>query len=62
MRVTEESLIEMIVSLNIRSYSHLRQHTEAGAGCMACRRRLESYIDEYSSVGADRRIPLAAAG
>jgi bacterioferritin-associated ferredoxin len=62
MEVTEEALIEVILSLNIRTYSQLRQHTGAGDGCMACRRRLQGYIDQYASAGVERRIPLAAAG
>jgi bacterioferritin-associated ferredoxin len=62
MKVTEEALIEVIVSLNIRTYAQLRQHTGAGDGCMACRRRLVGYIEEYATSAADRRIPLAAAG
>ena len=62
MSVTEDALIEMIFSLNIRSYSQLRQHTEAGAGCMACRQRLVSYIEQYASAGTEPPHPRWGRG
>jgi bacterioferritin-associated ferredoxin len=60
MKVTAEALVEVIVSLEVRTLRELRQHTGAGDGCMACRKRLQHYIDEYSP--ASRAIPLAMAG
>jgi hypothetical protein len=35
--------------------------TGAGDGCMACRQRLQRYLDEYAVEIRSARIPLAAA-
>jgi bacterioferritin-associated ferredoxin len=61
MKVTPHALIEVIVTREISTLSELRQVTGAGDGCMACRQRLQRYLDEYSVEICSARIPLAAA-
>jgi len=48
LKVTEDSLIDTIVTLGIRNLRELRQQTGAGDGCMSCRIRLQKYVDEYA--------------
>ena len=63
MKVTEEALVEIIVTLEIRTVNQIRKLTGAGDGCMACRWRLQRYVDEYStSAQSAAAIPLAMAG
>lgn len=63
MKVTEDALVEVIVSLGIRNLKDLRQETGAGGGCMACRIRLQRYIDEYSPAYApvEERVSIGLA-
>ena len=48
LQVTEEDVIHAIVSHGLRDLREVRQHTGAGDGCMACRRRLQHYLEEYA--------------
>lgn len=49
MKVTEDELIRVIVSQGIRDLRELRNETGAGDGCMACRRRLQHYVNEHAA-------------
>ena len=48
MELTEAALVEVIVSQGISDLKELRRETGAGDGCMACRRRLQHYLDEHA--------------
>jgi bacterioferritin-associated ferredoxin len=56
LRVTEEILTEAFATQDIRTLKDIRQHTGAGDGCMACHRRLKTYLDRHAVPGS-----LAAA-
>jgi bacterioferritin-associated ferredoxin len=49
MKLTEAALVDVIVSRAIDDLQELRRETGAGDGCMACRRRLQHYLDEYAN-------------
>jgi len=48
LRVTERVLVEAFTAGDIRTLKDIRRHTGAGDGCMACHRRLKSYLDRYT--------------
>ena len=48
MKLTAEALIETIETYEICSLRELRLRCGAGDGCMACRQRLQRYIEEYA--------------
>jgi bacterioferritin-associated ferredoxin len=56
LRVTEEVLVQAFASGDIRTLKDIRRHTGAGDGCMACHRRLASYLERFTVPE-----PLAAA-
>jgi bacterioferritin-associated ferredoxin len=56
LRVTEEALAEAFASQDVRTLKDIRRHTGAGDGCMACHRRLTSYLERHVVPG-----PLVAA-
>jgi bacterioferritin-associated ferredoxin len=47
LRVTEEVLATAFATQNIQTLKDIRRHTGAGDGCMACHRRLTSYLDRH---------------
>ena len=49
LRVTEQVVIEAIVTLGVRTVKELRHATEAGDGCTCCHKELAAYIAVYSS-------------
>lgn len=56
LRVTEDVLTEAFATQDIRTLKDIRRHTGAGDGCMACHRRLKSYLERHVVSG-----PLVAA-
>jgi NifU-like protein len=46
--ITEETLVSALVTLELRTVREVRQYTGAGAGCTACHRKIQNYIDAYS--------------
>jgi len=61
MKVTEEDLVAMIVSHGIADLRELRFQTGAGDGCMACRRRLQGYLDTHACATSARERVTAVA-
>ncbi len=47
LQVTEDILATAFASGDIRTLRDIRRHTGAGDGCMACHRRLASYLERY---------------
>jgi NAD(P)H-nitrite reductase large subunit len=60
MRMTEGALVDVIVSRGISDLKELRQETGAGDGCMACRRRLQHYLNEYAASAYSERVVAVA--
>jgi bacterioferritin-associated ferredoxin len=48
LQVTEDTVMEALAELQIRSLKDLRQHTGAGSGCTACHHKLRRYIERYA--------------
>jgi bacterioferritin-associated ferredoxin len=48
LKVTEQQLVEALITLEIRSIRDLRDKTGAGDGCTACHCRLQGYLDLYA--------------
>jgi len=56
LRVTEAVLSEAFATQDIRTLKDIRRHTGAGDGCMACHRRLTTFLEHHTVPG-----PLVAA-
>jgi len=55
LNVTEASILEAIASCPIRTLKDLCRFTQAGEGCMSCRRELAHYVDlARGAWGAER--------
>ena len=48
LRITEDTVIDAIVTLGLRTVKEVRQATEAGDGCNCCHRELAVYLTVYS--------------
>lgn len=48
LRVTEDVLVKAFATQDIQTLRDIRRHTGAGDGCMACHRRLASYLDRHA--------------
>ena len=48
LKVTEETVINAIVTLGLRTVKEVRQATEAGTGCNCCHREIAAYLAVYS--------------
>lgn len=49
LRVTEQVVIDAIVTLGLRTVKEVRTATEAGDGCTCCHREISVYLTVYSS-------------
>jgi bacterioferritin-associated ferredoxin len=49
LRITEDQLVTAVTTLELRTVPDVRRHTGAGDGCTACHRKIQSYLDAYSS-------------
>lgn len=47
--VTEQTIIDAVVTLGVRNLKELRNATEAGDGCCCCHRELHAYLAVYAS-------------
>jgi NAD(P)H-nitrite reductase large subunit len=47
LQVTEDALVDAIVTLGLRTVKDLREHTGAGDGCTACHVRLREVLDRH---------------
>jgi NifU-like protein len=47
--VTEDELVTALTTLGLRTVKEVRRHTGAGGGCNACHRKIQSYLETYSS-------------
>jgi NAD(P)H-nitrite reductase large subunit len=50
LKITEDTLVQALETLNLRSLKDIRQHTGAGEGCTACHRRLWKYLQHQQAV------------
>lgn len=48
LKVTEETVIDAIVTLGLRTVKEVRQATEAGDGCNCCHKEIAAYLAVYS--------------
>jgi NAD(P)H-nitrite reductase large subunit len=48
LRVTEQTVIDAIITLGLRTVQEVRQATEAGTGCNRCHREIAAYLTVYS--------------
>ncbi len=48
LRVTEETLTQAFATQDIHTLRDIRRHTGAGDGCMACHRRLKSFLERHA--------------
>jgi bacterioferritin-associated ferredoxin len=49
LRVTEQTIIDAVVTLGVRTLKELQAATEAGDGCCCCHRELHTYLAVYAS-------------
>ncbi len=47
--IREDEIVSTLITLKLRSIREVRRQTGAGAGCSCCHRKLQNYIDTYSS-------------
>jgi bacterioferritin-associated ferredoxin len=47
--ITEEVVVSAVTALGLRTVKDVRRHTGAGEGCNACHRKIQIYLDTYSS-------------
>jgi bacterioferritin-associated ferredoxin len=47
--ITEDALIRAVTTLGLRTVNEVRRQTGAGDGCNACHRKIQIYLDSYSS-------------
>jgi bacterioferritin-associated ferredoxin len=48
LQVTEDMLVEALITRDLRTVTEIRQHTGAGDGCTACHRRLASFLERQT--------------
>jgi len=48
-QITEEQLVTAVATLELRTICDVRRLTGAGEGCNACHRKIQTYLDAYSS-------------
>jgi bacterioferritin-associated ferredoxin len=58
LRVTEEVVIDAIVTLGLRTVTEIRQVTAAGTGCNCCHKELAAYVAVYASSSSE---PICSA-
>jgi bacterioferritin-associated ferredoxin len=51
--VTEDELVTALATFDLKTVREVRRQTGAGTGCNACHRRIQLYIDSYSSSSAE---------
>ena len=49
LRITEEQLVAAVTTHELRTILDVRRMTGAGEGCNACHRKIQLYLDSYSS-------------
>jgi NAD(P)H-nitrite reductase large subunit len=49
LKVTEQTVIDAIVTLGLRTVKEVRRATEAGDGCTCCHKEIVAYLAVYSS-------------
>lgn len=50
--VTEDDVIDVMSTLDLRTAEEVRAYTGAGDGCMGCRKRLQNFVEELSMAPA----------
>jgi NifU-like protein len=51
--ITEDELVAVVTTHDLRTLREVRRHTGAGTGCNACHRRIQLYVETYSSSSAE---------
>ena len=49
LNITEEQLVSAVATFDLRTVLDVRRMTGAGEGCTACHRKIQLYLDTYSS-------------
>jgi bacterioferritin-associated ferredoxin len=49
LQITEEQLVSAVTNFELRTIIDVRRFTGAGEGCTACHRKIQLYLDSYSS-------------
>jgi bacterioferritin-associated ferredoxin len=45
LEVSEERVLEVLATCEVRTVNDIRRHTGAGDGCTACHRRLKDFLE-----------------
>jgi bacterioferritin-associated ferredoxin len=48
LQVTEDALVDALMTLELRTLKEVRQHTGAGDGCTACHHRIQAYLERHA--------------
>jgi bacterioferritin-associated ferredoxin len=49
LQITEDQLVTALTTHDLRTIRDVRRLTGAGDGCNACHRKIQLYLDSYSS-------------
>lgn len=56
LKVAEETIVDAIVTLGLRTVKEIRQTTGAGDGCTCCHRELRELIEVHTEVQIEARV------
>ena len=56
LKVAEETIVDAIVTLGLRTVRDLRDATGAGDGCTCCHRELHALIEVHAEVRVETRV------
>jgi bacterioferritin-associated ferredoxin len=57
LKVAEETIVDAIVTLGLRTVKQLTVATGAGDGCTCCHRELHELIEVHAEVRLEARVP-----
>jgi bacterioferritin-associated ferredoxin len=49
LNVTEDALVTLITTLELRSLNEVRRHTGAGDGCTCCHGRIREFLERHAA-------------
>ena len=60
LQVTEEVVVEAVITLGLRNVRDIREQTGAGGGCTACHARLRQVLDKHAYSGSSSALAMCS--
>lgn len=60
LQVTEERVVEAVVTLGLRNVREISEHTGAGGGCTCCHARLRQVIQEHAYSASSSALAICS--